>query len=500
MHSVTALLLMTLSFSALAQDADNPETLTERSQASARAVLDRAVDAMGGAAALRSIASIRYRTEGLTWRRLQSTTPSPPFEAGTQHETVLVELATGRMRIDERDLMAGEAVDSTFIIKDGVAVNHNHRSRVVAPLSPTGSRYYGLRRWRVPQLLLRQALDNAGTLRYLGRDDFAGKPHEVITFIVPQGEQVSLYVDVATSLVAKSEVSLLDPLAGDDVSEVVFGDYARTGAHLAPRTLVERDAGATTGKFQLQTEINPAVSDASFVVPHEGYVSAEMQPPLTEQVQPLAEGVFALRNFALPNFQSLAIAFKDHVVVVEAPGSSAGAEKLIARIKQTIPGKPIRYVVMTHHHGDHSGGLRSFIAEGATVITTAGNREYVEALARAPQLDRLREQPRTLELLLVKNGKHVLSDGSRTLELIDIGPNPHAQEMLVAYLPKERMLMEADVFSMPYTPRPLRPLQDTTVSFVKRIRELGLKVDRIVPVHGPTATASEFTALTGEQL
>jgi glyoxylase-like metal-dependent hydrolase (beta-lactamase superfamily II) len=165
-----------------------------------------------------------------------------------------------------------------------------------------------------------------------------------------------------------------------------------------------------------------------------------------------------------------------------------------------MPGKPIRYIVISHHHGDHIGGLRSFIAEGATVITTPGNRAHVEALARAPQFDRLQAQPRKVEFLIIDKGKHVLRDSSRTLELFDIGPNPHAREMLIAYLPRQRLLFQADVFNMPYSPRPLTPVQALTRAFAERVRELGLEVERIVGVHGPTAKVSDFSALTGLEL
>ena len=94
----------------------------------------------------------------------------------------------------------------------------------------------------------------------------------------------------------------------------------------------------------------------------------------------------------------------------------------------------------------------------------------------------------------------MLRDASRALELFDIGPNPHAREMLIAYLPKQHLLFQADVFNMPYTPSPLAPAQALTRGFAERVRELGLEVERIVGVHGPTAKVSDFSALTGLEL
>ena len=166
---------------------------------------------------------------------------------------------------------------------------------------------------------------------------------------------------------------------------------------------------------KLKVEINPAVTDQSFDVAADGYARvAPLPDTLEEKIEQLADGVFVIQNVAGQNQNTLAVAFKDYIVAVEAPGSSAGADEVIKRIKAAIPGKPIRYVAMTHHHGDHIGGLRSFIAEGATVVTTQGNREVVETMAAAPQLDRLAKSPRKPEFLFLQRGKRVLTDGTRT--------------------------------------------------------------------------------------
>lgn len=113
-------------------------------------------------------------------------------------------------------------------------------------------------------------------------------------------------------------------------------------------------------------------------------------------------------------------------------------------------------------------------------------------MAAAPQLDRLARNPRKPEFLFIERGKRVLTDGTRTLQLIDVGPNPHAREMVIAYLPKERVLFQGDLFFVPANDAPTGPPQPTTISFAKKLQELQLGVDRIASVHGRTTTLYEL--------
>jgi glyoxylase-like metal-dependent hydrolase (beta-lactamase superfamily II) len=490
------LLAVTICSSVTAAEAPNPETLTEVSQATARATIDRAVQAIGGAAALQALEVVRFRVSGEIWARLQMRTVAPPFEGGTQQESVLMDLRNDRLRIEQLFRIPDRDSHTTFIVTPEAAFAHNHLSRTAASMGVTQSRWRFAPYYRhLPNLLLRQMLENPGTWRHLGRDDSLGKPHNVVSFVTGTGEQVSIYVDESTNLISKSEVIYIDPLTGEEASEILFGDYAPKGEQLLPRTLTHRDAGDTVARYRLEVELSPRVSADSFAGP-QGFIALQPNPPATEQVERLGQGVFLMKNVAGPDQHSLAVEFDNYILVVEAPGSSEGGDRLIARIKEAIPSKPIRYIAITHHHGDHVGGLRSFIAEGATVITTPANREYVEALARAPIFDRLHEQPREPKLRIISNGKLVLRTGSQSVELYDIGPNPHAREMVVAYLPPERLLFVADVFIAPYVERPLGPAQAQTRAFAKRIGELGLNVERITGVHGRVATAEEFTDWT----
>jgi glyoxylase-like metal-dependent hydrolase (beta-lactamase superfamily II) len=486
---------------ATAVAADNPETLSERSQARAREILDAAVTAIGGADALQSIDTVRLQLEGKTWPRLQMTTPEPPFEPGEFRETLLFDLKNDRVFLDQQNRGAGFQGHNSTILKATEGANYDHRARTVTPIPAaqlTGQQFIQYHR-RLPHLILRQALSNPNSLRHLGEDQFDGRRHDVITFVMPDTQQVAVYVDAKTNLISKYELVLTDPLTGEDVSEIMFSDYASSGNLKVPQKWGWRIAGDTIASYKVKAEFNPAVDDKAFEIAAAGYRTvAANPPPPAPNVEKLADGIFVIQNVAGPNQNSLAVEFRDFIAVVEAPGTSAGSEAVIERIREAIPGKPIRYVAMTHHHGDHIGGLRTFIAEGATVVTTPANRRVVETMARAPQKDRLARSPRKLEFAFLENGKRVFTDGTQTLELIDIGPNPHAREMVVAYLPKHRVVFQGDLFFIPNNDAPLGPPQAGTVSFAQQLKARGLDVTRIASVHGRTATIEELHAAMEE--
>jgi len=493
-----AVILALLAVTAAAAAA-NVETLTERSQEKARAVLDRAVAANGGAQAIRDVKVVRLHLSGETFPRLQMTTPAPPFEGGPFDETLLLDLEGDRMRLDQKAGGFGFEGDNTITIVGGSGSNFDNRAKTVTPIPAEQASQQQFIQYhrRLPTLLLRSALDRTNSLRYLGEDDFEGRRHEVITFVMPDTVQIALYVDAETNLVSKYELLFVDSLEGVEASEIVFGDYRQLGNYQVPRRWSNRQLGEDQTRYAVDVEFNPAVTDDSFRVATAGYTAVRPAPAeLPEKVDRLADGVYVIQNVAGQNQNTLAVGFADYVAAVEAPGSSEGADAVIERIHELFPGKPIRYVAMTHHHGDHIGGMRSFIAEGATVITTAANRPVIETMAASKQGDRLGSAPRKPDFLLLEDGRRVLDDGTRRIEFIDIGPNPHAREMVIAWLPAEKVVFQGDLFFVPNNDAPFGPPQPATASFARKLRALGLPAEKIASVHGDTAPIAQFREAT----
>jgi len=193
-------------------------------------------------------------------------------------------------------------------------------------------------------------------------------------------------------------------------------------------------------------------------------------------------------------YNVLFVDFNDYIFVMETPGNDRVSLQAIEQIKKTIPGKPIKYVAVTHHHDDHAGGIRTYMAEGATLIVAPGEEAFfkkVSAVRFSADPDTLTRNPREPKFEPLQNGKRVLTDGTTTVELYDIGKGPHTEEMLVAYFPAQKFIFQGDLINRPSNgDYPIA--NDTSVHFLNWIDAKKLAVEMTIPVHGTPTTIAEF--------
>ena len=191
---------------------------------------------------------------------------------------------------------------------------------------------------------------------------------------------------------------------------------------------------------------------------------------------------------------------KDHVIVVESPLNDQRALAVITETRKLAPNKPIHYLINTHHHFDHSGGLRGFASIGVPVITHEVNRAFLEAALAAPTTiypDMLATSGRkaTVESFL---GRRVLADETRTVEIHHMADNPHHDGLVLVYLPKDRILIQADAFNplAPNAPYPTPP-NPFSVHLADMIARQRMTVDTMLPLHGRKVTLTELHKAIG---
>lgn len=355
----------------------------------------------------------------------------------------------------------------------------------VTPASPAAAADRQLQIWLTPHGFLKGALANNATVK-------RGKA-TLATFTALGKYRVTGAIS-SDHLVEKVESWLDNAVLGDMHVETTYSDYRDFGGFRFPTKMVQKQGGFPV--FELTVTAAQANVPLDISVPDS--VRQATPPPVRVTSQKLAEGVWYLTG---GSHHSVAVEFADHIVVMEAPLNEDRSTAVIAEVKKLIPAKPIRFLVNTHHHFDHSGGLRTYVAEGARIVTHQINKPFYEKTFKAPHTlapDRQSRQKRKAKILAI-GAKHVLSDGTRTMELHHIQGNPHNAGIVMAYLPKEKLLMEVDVYSPlpPGAPPPSTP-NPATVNLYENIERLNLDVDQIAPLHGRVVTMADLRKTIGK--
>jgi glyoxylase-like metal-dependent hydrolase (beta-lactamase superfamily II) len=307
-----------------------------------------------------------------------------------------------------------------------------------------------------------------------------GKPMTMISLIVRDQYTVNGYIN-GQNLVEKIDTWTANPILGDTLIETMFSEYRSFGGVQFPTRIVQKQGGFAVLELSV-ADVRPN-GPVTIQAP-----AAGAPPQARTSSERVAEGVWYLAGTPDPNSQL--VEFRDFTVLIESSVTEGRALANIAEAKRIAPDKPVRYHVNTHHHGDHAAGLRAFVAAGSTIVTHEMNRRFYEQVVlTAPRTlapDLLARNPKPAAFQWVKD-KQVITDGERTLEIYHV-PNGHAANLLMSYLPKEKLLIITDIFNDFGEPRPNDPppgiVSPYYAALGERIRRLKLDVERIAPSHG----------------
>ena len=285
-----------------------------------------------------------------------------------------------------------------------------------------------------------------------------------------------------------------NPVLGDTLVETKFTDYKDFGGIQFPSQIVRQQGGHPV------LDINVASVKANQSVDIKVPQDLVKAPAVTVASEKLAEGVYFLTG---GTHHSVAVDQADHITIIEAPLNEERSLAVIAKAKELIPNKPIKYLINTHAHFDHSGGLRTFVDEGASIVTLKANKDYYEKIWVNPHSihpDRL-EASKKAAAFVTLTDKYVLADEKHPIEIHSILNNSHNDAFVLAYLPNEKVLVEADA----YTPlAPNAPVPTTanpySVNLYENIQKLNLNVEKIAGIHGPRAvTLADLKTYIGLQ-
>jgi glyoxylase-like metal-dependent hydrolase (beta-lactamase superfamily II) len=347
--------------------------------------------------------------------------------------------------------------------------------------------------WLTPHGFLKGVAANAGTVK-----TGTARGKKTLTFTAFGKYPITATVD-SRNLLEKVEALVDIAYTGDTVIDGTYTEYRNLDGINFPMHIVMREGGFPTLEVAV-AEVRPNTQNAADVVaratsaPPAAPAAAPATPP---QPVKLADGVWQLT----PNGEgSILVEFSDYVVMVEAPGGDAVSAAAMESAKRLAPGKPVKYVVNTHHHADHAAGMRAYVAEGIPIITHESHRKYYEELVfKNPHTlnpDRLAKMPRAPMIETVKD-KRVLTDGNQTLEIHLMKDQPHSEGLLMVYLPKPKLLIQADA----YVPRPGAPPlpmpSPYTTNLVDNISRLKLDVTRVVQIHGGSSPYSDVLDAAG---
>jgi glyoxylase-like metal-dependent hydrolase (beta-lactamase superfamily II) len=486
-------LVLSTAIALMAQQPSAPQ----RSYQQARRVLDDAVEAHGGLEALRAIKDFTLKEKGKVYARFQSPSAEPPFSAGNSEETLIVDTERGYVFDDLKAANAGFNNWVQTVIKGTDGQTFDMWSKTATPIANASVNNFRPQMRRLPSFVLLEAFDRASTLRYLGEDEIGGRKQKVISVLRPDNQQLSLYFDAQTHLLTKYGYLYADPITGDSEIAQTYSGYRTVGKLKVPAGRALYNSGGVIQEVEYtDLQINTKPAESVFAGP-EGFEKLEAPPttPPPPAVSKIADDVYVLNGLAGGTHNAMFVAFNDYILVVEAPENILYANnsvQAIAKIKESVPGKPIKYLVLTHHHSDHSGGFREYVAEGATIVTTAGTKSELEkAAANESSLLPHLSWKNKMTIEVVENKKRVFQDDKHVVEFYDIGPNPHANEILIAYLPKQKILFQADMLN-PAANGTIPIAQDVTLSFSEKLQQLGLDVEKIYGVHGRPATPQEL--------
>lgn len=457
-------------------------------QAEAQDVINRAVDAAGGVDAISGLRNGKFTFSTRAARVGQAPTPEATPVLGDASRTVGIR--NGSIVAIER--FNGENLGSRYIhgdLVDWIYFAGNNTLADVEPVLASGI----INQVTTSNSVLLDLLDRSEFVRTAGRLVKDGKTYNQVEYADRLGRLQTVSFDSETGLLNSMQLLSAHAQWGDIASELTFSDYRDVNGVQLSHLVTTKQAGLLVSETRLEATDFSAIDSAVFERPKDATVNdafrAGSTAPRNLTVETLADDIYYIAN-AAQGYNVVFVDQADGILILETPQSTQSARDIVRTVNQKLPGKSIKAAVPTHHHFDHSGGIYGFLESGVSILTTPGNVDFVNDIRKANRHIGQNTGAKSGAGVDSFDGRTTLGNGSNRIELINVGPNPHAEEIVIAYIPAIKAIFVADIFS--FRGENLPPANANQLAFAERLEALNLDVETFIPVHGVNATSDQF--------
>jgi len=435
--------------------------------------------------------TFQFTANGSMYSLGQSTSPAAPWPRQfVKSMTRIYDYSTGAMqdtvvRMAADSLAIGPEQQAVTVVSGDLAWNVAGKE-TAARLFEASERAHQI--VISPHGLLRAAFANNAAVT---KKPIEGREMTMVSFTDRGRHKVVAYVNDQNAI-ERVDSSYGHPVVGDIKVVTYYGPYRDFGGIKFPSKIIQyQDDKPTLDVTVTAVRANPSVD---IQVP-----ANVRNDPVAAKSEKIADGVWYITGVSAA---SVLIEMKDYLILVEAPHGEQRSLAVMGEVKKLVPNKPIKYLVNTHHHFDHASGLRAYAADGITIVTQEINRPYFERAALntwnlAPdRLAKAKKKP----VFQTMGDNMVLTDGARSVELYQIVGNVHHDGIVMAYLRKEKLLIEADVFSPAAAgAEPPKVPSPSALNLEANVRRLNIDVDRIASIHGRVVPYSDLLAAIGKK-
>jgi glyoxylase-like metal-dependent hydrolase (beta-lactamase superfamily II) len=499
LSALAALTLPAASLALAQTGAPPPDDLVDRFS-KGRAVIAKAVQAAGGAQALRGLNAVSYTLEGDIFNDIQGHSPlriGNPERDSRQRIVNRIDWAGSRFSQTVTQT-AESGFNSRFatIWREGTSWSPRWipRDYVQTGNSPSPFQAAGAvmvsSRW-LPPVILKRALQNQRSVNWIASGLIGAEATDIVDFSFDEATRFRLHVIQASGRIARVETLAPDPVSADDASIADFeGDQVVAGLHFPTRIRASRRGFVNQDFAMSAVTVNPVFAPADFAVP-DGFTRLPDSPAQLKTTQ-VSGRVYEISGLAGGNYQVPFVVMDDFVVAYDAPLGIPQTRQVIAEIRKVAGSKPIRYVVVSHFHADHAGGVGAYAEEGTKILSSANSRAVLEAYARNNR-SRLQGQEGPKSDLAISfeaippGGKTLLDAKGSKLEIVDLAGERHVDHMFALFDPQSRVLMTADHYIEAVS---WNPTFARTANWVKNER----RVDTLLGVHIRPLSRAELLA------